>query len=431
MTAPLVSAQERRSVQTRVLRFCMSVAGLVYLRKTWTALFQQRAMLQLQAQQQDMFWRTLKYTFSAQLIAASEYLLPLVKPLLAARIGKLLVWKGPQVVARNAVYGPHPRNTVDVYDANGKNPKAALTLAMNPKPGSEAIAPQDDMQVKKPVLVFVHGGAWSFGHKWQYGLVGEYLSSALGIVVAVVNYRTYPSGHVQDMVQDVEHAIRWIETTCHLYGGDKDQIFLSGHSSGAHVGALTLIQSALRVAGPTSDKNDLIKKNEVVRSVKGFIGLAGPYDISDHYVFESERVVGPLQGVHEISPMKPAVLGMENFKVHSPTAIMADVKHKNLKLPAFHILHGLDDAVVPSSSSEKFAASLKQARQRVNFIPIAGCTHEDIIFSVMGDPVTCRDRVVDHIRRILDSSVEEVAAKVAKKESKSAGASASIARAKL
>lgn len=81
----------------------------------------------------------------------------------------------------------------------------------------------------------------------------------------------------------------------------------------------------------------------MVDTVRGFIGLAGPYDISDHYVFESERVVGPFQGVHEISSMKPAVLGIENFAVHSPPALLAEAKH--IKLPKFHILHGLDDTV--------------------------------------------------------------------------------------
>lgn len=208
-TTPALDAQSV-SLKKRVVRFCLGLAGLAYLRKTWTTLFQQHAMLRLQdvplrrtaaavavavahsqPPQRDLLWRMLKYTFSAQIIAASEYLIPLVKPLLAARIGRLLVWKGP-LVEQNAVYGPHERNTVDVY---------GVERAIN---GSE----RKGSVARKPVLVFVHGGAWSFGHKWQYGLVGEYLSSTLGFLVAVVNYRTYPSGHVQDMVEDVEQAVR-------------------------------------------------------------------------------------------------------------------------------------------------------------------------------------------------------------------------------
>jgi hypothetical protein len=35
-----------------------------------------------------------------------------------------------------------------------------------------------------------------------------------------------------------------------------------------------------------------VKRKEIVNYVRGFIGLLAPYDISDHYIFESERVVG-------------------------------------------------------------------------------------------------------------------------------------------
>lgn len=203
--SPMLATQSSR-VKARVLRFCMGVAGIAYLRRTWTSLVQQRDMLRLQdialhlhshAQQQlrppqrNLLLGMLKYTFVAQLIAVTEYLIPLVKPLLAARIGRLLVWKGPRVEP-NAKYGPHERNTVDIYGVERGNG------------GGDGDASNE----RKPVLIFVHGGAWSFGHKWQYGLVGEYLASSLGFLVAVVNYRTYPTGHVQHMVEDVEQAVR-------------------------------------------------------------------------------------------------------------------------------------------------------------------------------------------------------------------------------
>lgn len=77
--------------------------------------------------------------------------------------------------------------------------------------------------------------------------------------------------------------------------------------------------------------------------VKGFLGLAGPYDIADHCVFERERTVGPFRGVHEISPMKPAILGVENFEAHSPTRLVTQATLS--QLPTFHVLHGVDDMV--------------------------------------------------------------------------------------
>ncbi|RLN15235.1 hypothetical protein BBJ28_00008218 [Nothophytophthora sp. Chile5] len=240
-------------------RLALLVCLALYLRTTGRSLSQQHALLQLHDDRLALgahVQAALRYTFVAQLISSSEYLLCLVKPLLAARIGRLLVLK-PCDARENCAYGPHERNTVDLYGVHVGDGRAAGGL--------------------KPVLVFVHGGAWSFGHKWQYGLVGEYLATQ-GLLVAVINYRTFPTGSVVDMVEDVENATQ------------------------------------------------IVKEKEIANHVKGFIGLAGPYDISDHYVFESERVVGPFNGVHDISSMKPAMLGMSNFTKRSPTALIADAK---------------------------------------------------------------------------------------------------------
>ncbi|KAG6591090.1 isoprenylcysteine alpha-carbonyl methylesterase ICMEL1 [Phytophthora cinnamomi] len=364
-------------------RVALAVALLAYLRNTGLNLRQQHALLK--QSEPRLPWAehaqaALKYTSVGQLIASSEYLLCLVKPQLAARIGRLLLWT-PRDCRANCRYGSHERHTLDVYGV--QTPQAPA----------------------KPVLVFVHGGAWSFGHKWQYALVGEFLASQ-GFLVAVINYRTFPSGSVLDMVEDVENAVFWVAENCEALGGDSSKLFLSGHSSGGHVSALALVNSALRLAG-----NDP-KSKEVANYVRAFIGLSAPYDISEHYVFESERVVGPLNGVHEISSMKPAMLGMGNFKKHSPTALVAEARNMAFSLPPFYLLHGEDDTVVPTSSSKKLAYNLKEVGQAAAYWEVSICTHEDMVFAVMGDGVDCRTDVVKMLKRIMTapSGTEEAAA---------------------
>ncbi|RLN65708.1 hypothetical protein BBJ28_00006345 [Nothophytophthora sp. Chile5] len=233
-------------------RLALLVCFALYLRTTGRSLSRQHALLQLHDDRLALgahIQAALRYTFVAQLISSSEYLLCLVKPLLAARIGRLLVLK-PCDARANCTYGPHERNTVDLY----------------------GVHVDDDGRVAgglKPVLVFVHGGAWAFGHKWQYGLVGEYLATQ-GILVAVINYRTFPTGSVVDMVEDVESACEGL---------------LSLHYQIYH----------WRL---TASEMQILKEKEIANYVKGFIGLAAPFDISDHYVFESERVVGPFNGMY-------------------------------------------------------------------------------------------------------------------------------------
>ncbi|KAL7689402.1 putative alpha/beta hydrolase-3, glycosyltransferase, GlcNAc, nucleotide-diphospho-sugar transferase [Plasmopara halstedii] len=355
-----------------------ALALLVYARNTGRNLSQLRLLLQ--QTEPHLSWpeylkATLRYFTVGQLIAGSEYLLCLVKPRLAARIGRLLVCI-PHDCRVNCRFGPHKRNMLDFYGVQ--------TAKAN------------------PVLVFVHGGAWSFGHKWQYALVGEYLATQ-GVLVAVIDYRTFPNGSIVDMIEDVENAIFWVAEYCRSLGGDSTRLFLMGHSSGGHVGALALVNSAVRLT-----TNDSMPSNEreIAKCVRGFIGLSTPYDISDHYVFESKRIMGPFNGVHEISSMKPAMLGMNNFEKFSPTALVEKSRSMGTSLPPFHILHGEDDTVVPTSSSKKFVHILKQKGQEATYYEVSDCTHEDMVFAVMGDNVDCRMNVIDLLRRIVLKSIE-------------------------
>jgi hypothetical protein len=132
----------------------------------------------------SMLYRALRYTFFSQIIASMEYLIALVKPVLAMRIARLLVWSKSNAVP-NQSYGSHPRQTMDLYGVETPTRSSS----------------------HKDVILFIHGGAWSFGHKWQYGVVGEYLATK-GFLVGVVNYRTYPTGAVQDQVDDITQAVR-------------------------------------------------------------------------------------------------------------------------------------------------------------------------------------------------------------------------------
>lgn len=38
-----------------------------------------------------------------------------------------------------------------------------------------------------------------------------------------------------------------------------------------------------------------------MRDIVGFIGLAGPYHLADHYQFERNRVLGPIKGKYAVA----------------------------------------------------------------------------------------------------------------------------------
>jgi len=70
----------------------------------------------------------------------------------------------------------------------------------------------------RPVIVFVHGGAWSWGHKFHYSAFCDTLSRRLQAVVVNINYSVYPIGSVDEMVAEVQRSVRcifsWFLTRC-------------------------------------------------------------------------------------------------------------------------------------------------------------------------------------------------------------------------
>ncbi|NIL19351.1 esterase [Pseudomonas sp. ATCC PTA-122608] len=138
-------------------------------------------------------------------------------------------------------YGDDPRQKLDIY-----RPVTALPNA--------------------PVVVFFYGGSWNSGSKDDYGFVGEALASR-GIVVVIADYRLYPQVRYPAFLQDGAKAVSWTHQHIAEYGADPKQLYLMGHSSGAYNAAMLALDPRLLAAVGLSPS-----------MLKGWIGLAGPYD---------------------------------------------------------------------------------------------------------------------------------------------------------
>jgi hypothetical protein len=150
---------------------------------------------------------------------------------------------------------------------------------------------------KNRVLIFVHGGAWGSGFPTMYLLaITPFVNR--GYTCCVVGYRTYPDAGCLEQAQDVASAVQRIQTEMqqrnHRPNGQQHQrqedeihdYTILAHSSGTHICSLAFVKGLL-LSPPHS-------------SVNRFIGLAGVFDIPQHYQFERRR------GVARFSPMAPA-----------------------------------------------------------------------------------------------------------------------------
>lgn len=208
-------------------------------------------------------------------------------------------------IERNVRYSSnHPRNVMDIYSPNT----------------SETIR-KDNV----PTLLFVHGGMWLRGSKEQNALSiydmashmvsqaytkytywqdsssdvvhdsgketnDKYLSNNLGLCVAqhggiacVMNYRlagSFQDGNINEtghphQVMDVARAITFLVNKS-IDDGRPLQLFIGGHSAGAHLAALVLSdpQYLHKAMAERNLDHALIR-----RFLKGFIGISGVYNL--------------------------------------------------------------------------------------------------------------------------------------------------------
>ena len=133
-------------------------------------------------------------------------------------------WPAGTRIERDVPYGPHPAQRLDLYA-----PAAAQGC---------------------PVLVLVHGGAWMLGDKAQPGVVLHKVRHWLprGWIVVSLNYRLLPEADPLQQAGDVARALAAVQREARRWGADGTRVALCGHSTGAHLAALVLADTALAAA---------------------------------------------------------------------------------------------------------------------------------------------------------------------------------------
>jgi triacylglycerol lipase len=152
---------------------------------------------------------------------------PVINPPETARLYAPLQEKEPYQgirVTRDLKYGPDERHLLDVFVSE------------------QASTPP------RPVLMFVHGGAFTGGNKRGPDSSPFYDNVALfaarnGIVAVNMTYRLAPQHQWPSGAEDVGAAVRWVSANIAAHGGDPGRVVIMGHSAGA-------VHAATYVANP-------------------------------------------------------------------------------------------------------------------------------------------------------------------------------------
>ncbi|MFQ3174168.1 MAG: arylformamidase [Flavobacterium sp.] len=97
-----------------------------------------------------------------------------------------------------------------------------------------------NIQKEVPVLIFVHGGNWNSGRKGTYDLLGRNFASK-GVITVIPDYSLSPDVNYDQMTDQIAAVVKWVKANISTYNGNPNQIFITGHSAGGHLGALAVM----------------------------------------------------------------------------------------------------------------------------------------------------------------------------------------------
>lgn len=116
-----------------------------------------------------------------------------------------------------------------------------------------------------PVMLYFHGGYWSSRHKDDFSFIAEGFAPA-GAMVIVVNYALIPDVDMAELVRQCRASVAWAYKNAAKYGGDPSQLFITGHSAGAHVTAMLFATDWREWGVPCA-------------AIRGGFALSGLYDL--------------------------------------------------------------------------------------------------------------------------------------------------------
>ena len=220
---------------------------------------------------------------------------------------------------KRVAYGPTANEMLDIYST--------------PKPNA-------------PVAVFVHGGAWrgTFAKDSAYGAESFVRAGAHFVVLDFVNVLE-SGGDLTAMIDEVRRGVAWTVKNAASFGGDPARVYLTGHSSGGHLGGCVLVTDWEKDFGLPRD------------SIKGATLCSGMYDL------------------------KPARLSARSNYVKFTDAVedaLSTQRHLDRINCPVTLLYGTLETPEFQRQSRDFAAALKAAGKPVQLIVGDGYNHFEI-----------------------------------------------------
>jgi arylformamidase len=194
-----------------------------------------------------------------------------------------------------------------------------------------------------PVVIYIHGGAWRNGAAKDFAFPAEmFMNAGAHFVVPDFVQVQDAGGSLLPMIEQVRRAVTWVYQNAASFGGDAERIFITGHSSGAHLAGVTLVTDWVDDYGLPPDV------------IKGGLLVSGMYDLKpvrlskrSEYVKFTDEIEEKLSSQRHLDKLNAPVI----------------------------IAYGTQETPEFQRQSREFAAAVKTAGKPVELIVGEGFNH--------------------------------------------------------
>ncbi len=136
--------------------------------------------------------------------------------------------------------------------AYGDLPRERLDIFTSDKPNSKT-------------LVFIHGGYWQMFDKASFHFIAGAFH-AHHVTTVFIHYPLAPAATMDNIVVSCRKAMLWLHQNIGEFNGDPDQLFIAGHSAGAHLAAMLMEKEWVQ--------------NNAAYFIKSIVALSGVFNLT-------------------------------------------------------------------------------------------------------------------------------------------------------
>ncbi len=233
-----------------------------------------------------------------------------------------------------------------------------------------------------PLIVFVHGGAWTTGSKNQYP---TFLRDR-GFALASLDFRSSNQARFPADVYDIKAGIRFLRAKASEYGYRSDRIAIVGASSGGHLAALVGVTNGEKALEGT--EGDYLNQSSSVQAIVSYFGA------SDLTTILAQSTPA---GLEVRKPALERLLGASPEQAPDLAKLASPIFHVDRKDPPVLLLHGDQDTQMPLNQVYELQWAYEQVGRHAEALILHGVDHVAEPF-FKGGPV---DRVATFLKRAI------------------------------